>query len=213
MPELVYQQATAEYAEAIVELELVCFPTIHPGHLLTAGEVIDQESVFPEGGFVVLDGDAVVGMASGIFTDFDLSVIQHSLDDLLADGIHSHDPDGDWYYGIDIAVHPEYRGHGIGRRLYDMRKQLVRDFERRGIIAGGVLPGFIEHKDSMTADAYVRAVAAGELYDATLSFQLANGFELLGAIASYVDDPETDGWASFIVWYNDAVVDDSSMRT
>ena len=202
MPDLVYSVADRAYAEAIVELELLCFPTIDREHLLTVDDVFDQAEVFPEGAFMALDGDEVVGIASGIFVDFDLDDIQHTLDDILPDGIHSHDPKGAWYYGIDIAVHPEYRGRGIGKRMYELRKQVVRDFGRKGIIAGGVLPGFAEHKHEMSAADYATAVASGELFDATLSFQLANGFELLGVVAGYVDDPQADGWASFIVWHN-----------
>jgi len=202
MPDLVYSVADPAYAEAIVELELVCFPTLEPEHLLTVEDVVDQAEVFPEGAYMVLDGDRVVGIASGIFVDYDLRNVQHTLDDVLADGIRSHDPNGDWYYGIDIAVHPEYRGLGIGRRMYELRKQVVRDFGRRGIIAGGILPGFADHKHEMSAEIYAERVAAGELFDPTLTFQLANGFELLGVIAGYVDDPQADGWASFIVWRN-----------
>ncbi|MFV2000519.1 MAG: GNAT family N-acetyltransferase [Acidimicrobiia bacterium] len=206
MAELIYTIASPQYAEAIVELELMCFPSIDPEHLLSVDEVVTQAEIFPEGAFMVLDDEWVVGIGSGIFLDYDLTNIQHTMDEVLHDGIRSHDPAGEWYYGIDIAVHPEYRGKGIGKRLYELRKQVVRDFGRKGIIAGGVLPGYADHKHAMSAEAYVKAVAAGELADSTLSFQLANGFEVLGAIANYVDDPETDGWASFIVWHNPNVV-------
>jgi hypothetical protein len=48
----------------------------------------------------------------------------------------------------------------------------------------------------------VEAVTAGELFDPTLSFQVANGFKVLGTIADFVQDETTGGWAAFIVWYN-----------
>jgi hypothetical protein len=48
----------------------------------------------------------------------------------------------------------------------------------------------------------VSKVAAGELEDPTLTFQLANGFEVRGAIAGYMQDPAVDDYASFIVWHN-----------
>jgi hypothetical protein len=54
----------------------------------------------------------------------------------------------------------------------------------------------------MTAQEYVDAVVKGELTDPTLTMQIANGFEVRGVIADYVDDETTDGWASFIVWFN-----------
>jgi len=46
----------------------------------------------------------------------------------------------------------------------------------------------------------VEKVAAGELYDRTLSFQIANGFEARGVLENYMEDPEVDDWASLIVW-------------
>lgn len=203
MGELVYTIASSEYADDLVALELLCFPTVDVDDLLTVEGIFLQEKLFPEGAFMVLDGDRVVAMASGVFVDYDISQPQHSMDEVVGPlGMEYHDPDGDWYYGIDIAVHPQYRGRGIARRLYDLRKQLVIDHGKRGIIAGGVIPGYADHKNSMTAQAYVEAVASGELTDPTLSAQLRNGFEVRGVIADYVHDDSTDNWASFLVWFN-----------
>jgi GNAT superfamily N-acetyltransferase len=111
-------------------------------------------------------------------------------------------PDGDWYYGTDIVVHPDYRRRGIGQKLYDLRKDLVRRRARRGIIAGGHIPGFADHKHRMSATDYVSQVAAGGIHDATLSFQLQNGFEARGVLENYIDDEATDGWSALIVWEN-----------
>ena len=54
----------------------------------------------------------------------------------------------------------------------------------------------------MTADQYVEKVVTGELYDATLSFQLQNGFEARGAIPDYMADPAVGNNAALIVWEN-----------
>ena len=111
-------------------------------------------------------------------------------------------PDGAWYYGTSIAVLPAHRRRGIGRRLYDMRKQICRDLNLAGIVAGGVIPGYADHKHEMSAADYAAKVSAGELYDATLTMQIANGFEAPGVIADYITDPAVDSWASLIVWKN-----------
>ena len=203
MADLEYRHASGMYAEALVDLELRCFPNVDPDDLLSVEGVMLQEQLFPEGAFMVLDGDRVVGMASGVFVDFDIEEPQHAMDEVVGPhGMEYHDPEGDWYYGIDIAVDPDYRGRGIARRLYEMRKQLVIDHGKRGIIAGGVIPGYADHKDEMTAAAYVDAVSSGELVDPTLTPQLRNGFEVKGVIADYLRDESTDNWASFIVWFN-----------
>jgi len=201
--DLVYTTADAEHAHELAALELLCFPDIEPADLLSVEGIEIQARVFPEGAFMVLDGDTVVAMASGVFVDYDISEPQHDMGDVLGPtGVENHDPDGDWYYGIDIAVHPDYRGRGIGKRLYELRKNLVRDRGKKGFIAGGVIPGYAQHKHSMTAQEYVDAVASGGLFDPTLSMQIASGFEVRGVVADYVHDETTDGWASFIVWFN-----------
>jgi hypothetical protein len=56
----------------------------------------------------------------------------------------------------------------------------------------------------MPVTKYVDRVVAGELHDSTLSFQLANGFEVRGLLEDYIEDEAHDGWAALIVWENPA---------
>ena len=46
--------------------------------------------------------------------------------------------------------------------IYKARKNVVRRYNRRGIVAGGVLPGYAR-KQRMAVDEYVRRAVAGEL--------------------------------------------------
>ncbi len=203
MSEIEYRVADGAFADAMVELEHLCFPTLGAEDLITVEGILLQEQVFPEGAYMALDGDRVVGMGSGIFVNYDITQPQHDMGDVVGrESVGNHDPEGEWYYGIDIAVHPDYRGRGIASELYLLRKQVVIDHNRRGIIAGGVIPGFADHKHEMSSAKYVEEVAAGRLTDATLTAQLRNGFEVRGVIADYVHDVTVDNWASFIVWFN-----------
>ena len=36
----------------------------------------------------------------------------------------THNDEGDYLYGIEVFVHPDYRDLRLGRRLYDARKEL-----------------------------------------------------------------------------------------
>lgn len=203
MGELTYTNIRAEWAEALQHIEHTAFPTADTEDLYWADELRALALEFPDGGVVVLDGDTPVAMGLGIRIHFDFSHTQHSIRDLVGvDGGTGHVPDGAWYYGTSIAVLPDYRRRGIGKRLYDMRKQICRDLNLAGIVAGGVIPGYADHKDQMSAADYVAKVSAGELYDATLTMQIANGFEARGVIADYIRDPAVNSWASLIVWEN-----------
>jgi GNAT superfamily N-acetyltransferase len=203
MGELRYVNLTKEFAPQCAALELRSFPEIEPADLIDAEGFRAYARTFSEGFFLCLDGDRVVGQGAGIFLDFDFDHPQHSIVEIT--GEHqcgNHDPEGDWYYGTDIVVDPEYRRRGIGKQLYEMRKQVTRRFNKKGIIAGGHIGGFADHKHDMSAAEYVDKVAKRELYDATLTFQLDNGFEVRGVLADYLDEPAIDNWAALIVWEN-----------
>lgn len=192
-----------KHAQALEKLQITCFPTLAAHELMREEHFLSHCHIFPEGSFVALDGSNVVGLGSGFLTDFDFKNTHHTFKDIITGGYYTnHDPAGAWYYGADISVHPEYRGRGIGKLLYEARKDLVRRSNRRGIVAGGVLPGYAEHKGQLTVAEYVEKVVAGELFDATLSFQLKNGFSVVDLLENYLEDEASDNWATLIVWEN-----------
>jgi GNAT superfamily N-acetyltransferase len=198
-----YTNLITDLAAQCADLESIAFPHSEPDELLSVEDITAYAETFPEGFFVVLDDDTVVGQAAGILLDFDFDHPQHTIVDIT--GEHqcgNHDPEGDWYYGTDIVVHPDYRKQGLGRRLYELRKDLVVRLGKRGIIAGGYMPGFAEHKHVMTAQAYIDSVRDGALYDPTLTFQMEQGFALESALENYLADDATDGWSALIVWHN-----------
>ena len=159
--------------------------------------------LFPQGNFVALHRDRVIGLGSGFLIDFDFEHAQHRFQEIIDGGFYrNHDPEGDWYYGGDISVHPEFRRRGVGSQLYEARKGIVKQLNRRGIVAGGLIPGFAAYKETMSPGEYVERVASGDLYDSTLSFQLGRGFEVRGLLEDYIDDDASDNWATLIVWEN-----------
>jgi GNAT superfamily N-acetyltransferase len=201
--ELRYVNLTEDLAAQCAALELIAFPHADPEELLSEEDIRAYARTFPEGFFVCLAGDTVVGQGAGIYLDFDFDHPQHSIVEIT--GEHqcgNHDPDGDWYYGTDIVVHPQWRRRGIGGRLYELRKELVRRDNKRGIIAGGHMHNFVDHKGDLGAHEYLEKVAAREIYDATLTFQMDNGFEIRAALEDYLADEATDNWSALIVWPN-----------
>jgi len=205
--QLRYVSIEPQMAEELEAIELASFPSSDPEDLYNARELRAVAEDYPEGSFVVCDGDRAVAMGTGVRRNFDLNEYQHTMAEFFPSGFSGHEPDGEWYYGTTITVLPEYRRRGIGQRLYELRKQVCRDQNLRGIIAGGVLPGFVDHKHEMSAADYVEAVKSGELVDPTLTMQLASGFEAIGVLENYLPDRKSDGWASMIVWHNPEYVD------
>lgn len=191
------------HAEGLAELQRVCFPTLAEHELLQEEHFYNHCKLFPEGNFVLLDGTKVVGLGSGFLIDFDFDDAQHSFKDIIADGFYSkHNPEGDWYYGADISVHPEYRRKGLARRLYTARKNVVKKLNRKGIVAGGLIPTYAKFKKKMTVEEYVEQVIAGKIFGRTLSVQLRNGFKVKGLLENYIEDTASDNWSTLIVWDN-----------
>ena len=194
---------TADLAPQCAALELVAFPYANAADLLDEEDIKVYSQIFPEGFFVVLDGDRVAGQGAGIFLDFDFDHPQHTIAGITGDHqCANHNPAGAWYYGTDMVVHPDYRRRGIGKRLYEVRKDLVRRHNKRGIIAGGHMPGYASHKGEMDTQTYLNKVKNGELYDSTLSFQIDNGFRIVTILREYIRDEVTNGDSALIVWVN-----------
>ena len=200
---LAYRHIRPEWNTVLAALERSSFPSADPDDLYHDYEFKALAEDYPTGCFVGFDDDEPVAMGVGIRVAFDIENPLHTIHDIMpTDGTSGHDPAGDWYYGTSIAVRPTHRRRGIGRELYGLRKGVCIDENLRGIVAGGVIPGYAEHKHELSADAYIAKVVAGELYDRTLSFQLENDFIAPCALPGYIQDPEVDDNAALIIWHN-----------
>ena len=93
------------------------------------------------------------------------------------------------------------------------RKRLCTDLKLRGIVFGGRIPGLARAIGRYgSAEAYVQAVVEGSRRDPTLSFQLRNGFEVIGLLRGYVpSDHESLGYAAHLVWRNPHRLDQPDM--
>ncbi len=203
MSNIVITTLKPEHFERLEELQRIVYPTLGVQELMRAEHFASQYAIFAAGQIVVLDGERVIGQGSGFFTDFDFEHPAHTFAE-ICDNFYfrTHDSDGAYYYGADISVHPDYRGRGLGKLIYQARKDVVRRYHKRGIVGGGLLPGYARHKHALTVHEYVDKVIAGELRDTTLTFQLKQGFVVRNLIQNYIEDTASDNWATLILWEN-----------
>jgi len=160
--------------------------------------------LFPEGQVCIEDNGKPVAIALSLIIDFSLFGDQHSYNQIVRDGtFKSHDPDGDYLYGIDVSVDPEYQGMRLGRRLYDARRELAENLNLKGILLGGRIPGYAKHSKEMDAQQYILRVKKREIYDPVLTFQLSNDFHVRNLLDDYwpVDHPSR-GNAVLLEWIN-----------
>ena len=188
---LVVVSTAAEHAEQLEALQRTVFLTLDPAERFRAEHYRHHVKLFPEGQFVVVDGDRVVGMTSAIRLDRDLErMAGHTFAEVFAGGwLTSHDPDGAWLCGADVGTHPRYRRRGIARALYRARHDTVRRLGLRGQVTVGLMNGYGEVRREMSPAQYHRRLLAGELEDPTVSAQMHIGFEPRALVRDYVDDP------------------------
>lgn len=195
----------------LVELQKLCFPGMRPWR---REQIESQLEHFPEGQIVIEYQGRIVASSSSLIVEYDRYEDWHDWQ-LVTDGgfIRNHSPDGDSLYGIEIMVHPDFRGMHLARRLYDARKDLCRRLNLARIVVGGRIPGFGSQPAEMTAREYVEKVTERGLYDPVLTTQVANGFVLKELIPDYFPSDEASrGYATHLEWTNLDYVRDPRRR-
>ena len=208
---LTIRNTDPKYAEGVcqtvrrafqVELNEDCDDCMKPHH------VYEQLERFPEGQYMAVykeeDGsEIVVGIASTMRTSHQPSDKALSWMDQIGDlGIRNHEPDGEWLYGVEMAVRPMYHRNGIGTKLYKARFQLVKDLNLRGWYAVGMLMGYENYADEMDILTYGNKVIAGEIIDPTVSMQMNRGFRAEYVVLDYMIEPVSGDAGVLIVWDN-----------
>jgi len=200
-------QISRSYAKSLEKLQYLCYPTLTDAEIFSAEKYLHHIQIFPEGQVVAVTDEAgkptPVGAASAFCTTPDFFEHDHTFEEAIAGGwLSHHNPHGEWLYGVDMMVHPDYRGQGIGGVLYKARWGMVKRLNLRGMVAGGMMPGYENYKHYMTPEEFAHAVAAGKAYCPTLSMQLKNGFKVRRILYNHITDPRSNDCAALIVREN-----------
>ena len=163
-----------------------------------------QINRFQDGQICIEDNGKVVAGAISVIINYKQYGDKHSYDQITGYGyLTTHDPNGDTLYGVDIFVHPDYRGLRLGRRLYDARKELCENLNLRAIITGGRIPNYKHYSDEMSPQKYIDLVKRKEIYDPILTFQLNNDFHVRKVITNYLpSDKDSKSYATLLEWIN-----------
>ncbi|MDX2287793.1 MAG: GNAT family N-acetyltransferase [Hyphomicrobiaceae bacterium] len=201
-PKLLVRRATLTDVPAMVELGRRVYA---PQPSLNARMIQGQINNFPDGQFVAEFDGRIVGHCATFVIDEAVGLAPHTWREITGNGYASrHDPDGDYLYGMEVVVDPDFRRLRIGQRLYAGRRQLCEEWRLKGIIFGGRMPGFERRRKQYPNPAdYLEAVKSRKLRDQTINFHLAMGFEPIGVLEDYdPGDEASRGHATHMVWHN-----------
>jgi predicted amidohydrolase/GNAT superfamily N-acetyltransferase len=159
---------------------------------------------FPEGQLVLKADGKVIGCALSIVVDYERYGDEHTYRQITGNYTFStHDPNGDVLYGIEIFIHPDFRGLRLGRRLYDERKDIAERLNLRAIVFGGRIPQYHKYAEELTPKQYIEKVRNKEIYDPVLTFQLSNDFHVKKVLKNYMpDDQQSKEFATLLEWDN-----------
>lgn len=175
--------------------------------VMTLDKYHAQLDHFPEGQFMALDvlNDTVAGVASSMIVDWnpDTPLLEQWVETTDYGRLTTHNPNGEWLYGVDNVVLARYRGHGIGGRLMKARYNIAKRYNLRGMVAGSLIIDYYKVADTVPVDEYVADVVAGRRWDTNLSKQIKKGMRVFNVIPNYLNDmPESCNYGVTIVWDN-----------
>jgi predicted amidohydrolase/GNAT superfamily N-acetyltransferase len=160
--------------------------------------------LFPEGQLVILVDDIVVGSALSLIVNERIVEKNHDYAKITGNYTFStHNPDGEVLYGIDVFVHPKYRGLRLGRRMYEARKEICEQLNLKSIVFAGRIPNYGQYAEEYSPKEYIKKVKRKELHDPVLSFQLSNDFHVMRIMKNYLEgDKLSKEFAVLLEWNN-----------
>ncbi|HDY8180887.1 TPA: GNAT family N-acetyltransferase [Vibrio vulnificus] len=166
--------------------------------------IMDLIHQFPDGQICIEDSGKIIAAALTIKVDYNRFSLPHVYTDIINENnVIQHKSNGDALYGLDVFVHPDYRGLRLGRRLYEARKELCRSNNLKAILAGGRIPGYKPYGGKLPVAEYIEKVSRKELHDPILSFQLSNDFDVKRIMRHYLpEDDSSHGYATLLEWDN-----------
>lgn len=190
-----YKQLKKSMIEAYPDMENSYWDEKHIKKLL---------EIFPEGQLVIEADGVIVGSALSIIVAEKTAYKLHNYREITGNfNFSTHTSKGEILYGIDVFVHPKYRGLRLGRRLYDARKELCEQLNLKAIVFAGRIPNYGKFANELSPKEYIEKVNKKEVYDPVLSFQLSNDFQPVRVMRNYLEgDKSSQEFAVLLDWNN-----------
>lgn len=160
--------------------------------------------IFPEGQIVTVVDEKIVGCALSIIVNYDDVKNDHTYAQVTGkETFNTHNPKGNILYGIEVFIHPQYRGLRLARRMYEYRKEICETLNLKAIMFGGRIPNYHKYADQLRPKEYIDKVKQKEIYDPVLTFQLSNDFHVRKVMRNYLpNDEESKHYACLLQWDN-----------
>ena len=186
--EFLIRNATEKDVLAMEQVQKQCYPTLHQSELLNKEHFLNHIKIFPAGQLIIEREGKIVASASTMRTSIPLkgNTFLGITDDLWI--TNTHEPSGDWMYGLDMGVLPDFRGLGLSRELYLARQEVCKKLKIKGQIIAGMTIGYGRVSNRMTIEEYCYALEIMKLTDPTVTPQRKAGFRWIRPLYNHVHD-------------------------
>lgn len=182
-----------------------------------------QLRIFPEGQLCFEDEQGEIwGFVNLMKFRFDSrKPLVSSWGDITADGyISSHDPKGNWLFGVNLSVHPHGYFSGAAEALLLTAARICASMHLRGILLGGRIPGYarwlrdqagmgrdLDGSDIELARSYMEMRVRGDngvarRLDPELELYENFGIRILGPVAKFMPDEKSLDFGVAMAWTN-----------
>ena len=188
-----------EHTEKLEKLQQIVFPTLSKEELMCKEQYLNHIKVFPEGQLVVLDGEEVICGSTTMRANFSLE--QHTFLEITDNlWINTHNPNGEWIYGLDVSVHPNYQRQGIGGAVYRYRQEIAKKINCKGQLTVGMTNGYFNYAKEMSIEKYCKLLIENKITDPTVSAQRKYGFRIIKPLYNYLVDPKCGNAGILMYW-------------
>lgn len=169
---------------------------------------VSRMKYFPEGFYVALVSGRILGVSTSKIFHYDKNNPPKTWDEASDEGwITKHDPKGNALYVVSVGVHEKFQGKGIGQRLVEAQKKLVKVLGLDCLVLGARCPEYSNPEfNNIFPEEYVRLKRSdGQPRDKEIRFYSRYELQVVCPMPEYMgkgNDPESRDFGVIMVWNN-----------
>ena len=164
---------------------------------------------FPQGFLAIFIDGRMAGVSTSEIIQYDSGNVPTTWEVITDNGYitKTHKKDGNALYIVSLGVSGWAQGKGLGSKLIEAQKELVKKLNLSFLVLGARLPGYrgFHHKnpDISAEDYLMMKNEKGEPQDPEIRFYERNGLRPVRLVKNYMkDDPESENYGVVMAWKN-----------
>jgi ribosomal protein S18 acetylase RimI-like enzyme len=204
MKKIKIRQANIEDIPQILDVEIAAWGK----EKAATFEMLESRiNTFPEGNLVAVMNEKIVGIVCTEIVNYNLEKNSFKWNEITDNGYikNTHNPKGEFLYGVNLSVHPLYQNRGIGKKLMIAVGKLAIKYNLKGGLLGARIPHYYKYANRIKVENYVKITQKDQSNippDPELMFYQKLGLKIVKIIPNYFNDPESLNYGVLMFWKN-----------